>query len=248
MNITDLRDRLDLLKNQHAGDKAMRDSLNSSKLLKDTEWQSLATELSLKELAKFLLTKTAEEAREVARQRLESIVTNALQYVFGPDFNFVIEMKESRGRAEADFYVESIQGANVVRTDPMVARGGGVVDIIAIALQLAIVQIHQNPRIQGPIILDEPGKHVDTENAIKLAMFLNEMSHHFNRQIIMVTHQPHLAEIAGNSYNIELKGGRSIATKRVELNTASSESNDGSDTDGFSFGTESAMSILGSES
>lgn len=202
----------------------------------------------MQEQARFLLTRVAEQARETARQHLESTVTDALQYVFGPDFSFVIEMKEARGRAEADFYVESTQGGKRVRTDPLQARGGGVVDIIAIAMQLAIAQIHDNPKIQGPILMDEPGKHVDMENAVRLAMFVSEMSKVFGRQIGMVTHQPHLAEIADNSYNVELKGGKSIVSKRLQSNTSSQhQPDDGPLGDDNADGAERAVSVPGQE-
>lgn len=236
------REKLDNLKATYHSRLGQQTAISTAtESLRDTV-QELSTLAYTQEQSRFLLTKVAEQARETARQHLESTVTDALQYVFGPDFSFVIELKEARGRAEAEFYVESTQNGKRVRTDPLQARGGGVVDIIAIALQFGIVQIHDNPKIQGPILMDEPGKHVDQENTVRLAMFLSEMSKLFGRQIGMVTHQPHLAEIADNSYNIELKGGKSIAIKRLQSGTASQyQSDNGSFGDDNADGAERTM-------
>lgn len=63
------------------------------------------------------------------------------------------------------------------------------------------------------MILDEPGKHVSNEYIFNVAEFLNQTSELFNRQIIMVTHDNHLAAIGSNSYKVELKGSVTIVTK-----------------------------------
>lgn len=165
------------------------------------------------EQARMLLQKAGTDARESARKRLEETVTDALRYVFGPDFEFLIELKESRGRVEAEFYVVSEQNGEQIKTKPEDACGGGVVDIISIALRVALLQIHTNPTIHGPIILDEPGKHVSADYTMKLATFLKQLSQTFNRQIILSTHQADLANIADSTYTVELKGGKSVVTR-----------------------------------
>src|SRR5690606_24667538 len=51
------------------------------------------------EKARMLLQQSAEYAREQAKQQLETLVTNALQYVFGPLFSFQIELEQSGNKA-----------------------------------------------------------------------------------------------------------------------------------------------------
>ncbi len=72
-----------------------------------------------------------------------------------------------------------------------------------------MLQLYNEPKLQGPIILDEPGKHVSEEYAIRLATFLQHASQHFKRQIVMVTHQQHLAEVADKAFQVEIRGGSS---------------------------------------
>lgn len=176
------------------------------------------------EKTRILLQKTATDARESAKKRLEDTVTDALKYVFGQDFQFIIELKESRGRAEAEFYVESDYNGNRVRTKPEDSRGGGVVDIISIALRVALVQIYNNPTIRGPIILDEPGKHVSADYTMKLANFLKQINNTFDRQIILSTHQPDLAAIADTAHEVTLKGGASHVTSFTGTGTTGTQS------------------------
>jgi DNA repair exonuclease SbcCD ATPase subunit len=166
------------------------------------------------EESRILLQKAGTDARESARKRLEETVTEALKYVFGSDFEFIIELRDARGRTEADFYVQSEYNGEKVKTKPEDSRGGGVIDIISIALRIALIQIHNSPAIKGPIILDEPGKHVSVDYATKLATFLKHINQTFDRQIIISTHQPDLANIADQTHYVELKGGQSVVTKQ----------------------------------
>lgn len=165
--------------------------------------------------AQLLLQKTSEEAREYGKKRLEEVVTSALQFVFGPDVHFEIELTEVGGKPQAEFYLVTTRGAEEVRTRPTESNGGGVVDIISLALRIAVLQIHHDPHINGPIILDEPGKHVSEEYAEKMATFLQQMSNYFGRQIIMVTHQPYLAEVADKSFEVQMVGGKSQVNEFV---------------------------------
>lgn len=151
-----------------------------------------------------LLHVAGEYAREQARRQLELIVTQALQYVFGSQVSFEVEIGVSKGRPEGEFYVKS-QYENVeVRTRPQDARGGGVVDVVSLALRIAFAEL---ARVDGPIFLDEPGKHVSAEYSPHVAGFLKEMSEAFSRQIVLVTHDQHLAGAADKSFRVSLRDG-----------------------------------------
>ena len=102
----------------------------------------------------------------------------------------------------------------LIKTKPELSRGGGVVDIVSLALRIAILQTHK-PKIQGPLILDEPAKHVSDEYIFNVADFLKQTSELFNRQIIMVTHNNHLAAIGNNSYRVDIKDSQSTVIKII---------------------------------
>ncbi|MDT8858951.1 ATP-binding protein [Alkalihalobacillus sp. MEB130] len=164
------------------------------------------------EKARVLLQQSAEYAREQAKQQIETLVTNALQYVFGPLFSFQIELEEHGNKAVAEFYVVSEYEGIKVKTRPQDSRGGGVVDIVTLALRVALIETVQ-PRREGPLLLDEPGKHVSGDYVLYLYEFLKSLSTMFNRQIIMITHNYHLAQSGDLSYEVSIKDGISEVTK-----------------------------------
>lgn len=157
---------------------------------------------------KLLLQQSSLFAREQACKQMEGMVTQALQYIFADEnLQFRVEVQEVRGRTESEFYVISLYGGDVpVQTKPQDARGGGVVDVISLALRAAMLQA---TGMDGPIILDEPGKHVSAEYSRNLAKFLKELSSAFGRQIILVTHNAELASMGDRSYLVELREGKS---------------------------------------
>lgn len=178
-------------------------------------FEELQVEIEELEQVRILIQETADHAREQARIQIELVVTNALQSIFGADLEFRVKIEEVRGRPEAEFYVSSTYGGdNIVETKPQDARGGGVVDVISLALRIALMEL-TNPKVEGPIILDEPAKHVSAEFSIHVADFLKSVSETFGRQVIMVTHNHHLSESADRAYDVEIKDGASVV-RRVE--------------------------------
>lgn len=75
-----------------------------------------------------------------------------------------------------------------------------------------MMEIHY-PKIEGPLILDEPAKHVSDDYIVNVAEFLKNVSSMFNRQIIMVTHNSHLLESGDYVYRVTLNNGISLAEK-----------------------------------
>ncbi|MCF8010584.1 MAG: ATP-binding protein [Clostridiales bacterium] len=157
---------------------------------------------------KILFQESSNYAREQARQQIQHMVTQALQYTFGPEISFEVELVEKRGNPEAEFYVVSIYGAESVKTRPDDARGGGVVDVISMALRMSLLET-SIPPLPGPLLLDEPGKHVSDQFAPNLAHFIKSLSEAFSRQVLMVTHNRHFAETADKVYHVELVNGKS---------------------------------------
>ncbi|MDI6601614.1 MAG: ATP-binding protein [Thermoanaerobacteraceae bacterium] len=149
-----------------------------------------------------LLEMAAEYARDQAKGDMEYMVTQALQYVFENDLEFKIELEDNASGPQAEFYVESRYGGEqLVKTRPQDARGGGVVDVISLALRIAMMQG------RGVLILDEPAKQVSEEFAPNVANFLRYLTNQGDFQVVMVSHNQHLAQAAGKSYIVSIKDG-----------------------------------------
>lgn len=160
----------------------------------------------------FLLQQTAEHARIQAREQIETLVTSTLRSVFGPEYAFKIELVEKAGRPEAEFYVVSTYGGELLQTRPEDSRGGGIVDVVSLGLRIAMLETYR-PHMEGALILDEPAKHVSDEFIQPVSQFLKTVSGVFGRQVIMVTHIAHLAETAEVAYQVVLQDERSVVSR-----------------------------------
>lgn len=203
--IEDLDNYLVEAKNHLSREQGRSDKLKEQLESNNSSVIKINLELDLLSKVSILFQKTSEFAREQAKSQIESLVTKCLQFVFDSDIKFLIEIEELRGKANAEFYVVNEVEDILIKTKPELSRGGGVVDIVSLALRIAFLQIHK-PRIQGPLILDEPAKHVSEEFVFNVADFLKQTSELFNRQIIMVIYNNHLAAIGINAHKVELKG------------------------------------------
>jgi DNA repair exonuclease SbcCD ATPase subunit len=170
-------------------------------------------EAEILEKVSVLLNLTSQHAREQAKQQIEMLVTNTLRHIFGAPYAFKIDLIEKAGRPEAEFYVISPgEGGQPLASRPQESRGGGVVDVVALGLRMAMLETYR-PQLDGPLILDEPAKHVSEEFVAPTANFLKTISEFFGRQVIMVTHNPYLAETAPVAYQVVLREGVSQATR-----------------------------------
>jgi DNA repair ATPase RecN len=174
--------------------------------------KNIQLQIDLIEKVSLLLQRTSEFARNQAKIQIESLVTNCLQYIFESNIEFKIEIEELYGKPNAEFFVITEADNTVIKTKPEQSRGGGVVDTISLALRIAFLQVHK-PRIEGPLILDEPAKHVSEDYIFNVADFLKKTSEMFDRQIIMVTHNNHLSSIGTNAYRVSMKGSESHIEK-----------------------------------
>ncbi|MCX7711074.1 MAG: ATPase [Clostridia bacterium] len=204
-----LKSKYDNLKMHYYNEKGKRDQLLKQRSELELVLSRTLNHIDVLEKVRILLQKVSEYAREQSRHQIESLVTNCLQYIFDSNIEFRVEINEVRGRPEAEFYVISNINGELIKTRPQDARGGGVVDIISLAIRVAMLQC-SNLEIDGPIILDEPAKHVSEDYINQVAEFLKQVSEMFNRQIIMVTHDRHLSETADRCHRIGMNDGISI--------------------------------------
>lgn len=212
------QERLSELKNRHEevkihfyNQKGKREQLFEQRSVLENSLQKVLNNIDILDKVKVLLQRVSEYAREQSRIQIEALVTNCLQYIFDSSLEFKIEITEVRGRPEAEFYVISKYGGTEIRTKPQDARGGGVIDIISLAIRIAMLEC-SNLDNKGPIILDEPAKHVSDDYINQVAEFLKQVTKMFNRQVIMVTHNRHLSEMADKWYRIEMSDGVSVVT------------------------------------
>lgn len=204
-DIDHLEAEISKLQEYIAREEGKRDKLVEQLEVHEANFKKATIEIELLEKVSIIFQKTSEFARNQAKRQIETLVTKCLQYIFESNISFIIDIEELRGKANAEFYVVNEIDGLTIKTKPELSRGGGVVDIVSLALRIAFMQIHK-PEIEGPLILDEPAKHVSEDYIYNVGDFLKHTSIMFNRQIIMVTHNQHLAAISDKAYRVELNG------------------------------------------
>lgn len=169
----------------------------------------------------FLLQKAADFSRNQATHQIEDIVTQSIAYIMQNSSRFIVELSEKRGLPIAEFFVESDYGDYKVKTKPEMSRGGGVVDIVSLALRIAFLENHR-PKMDGPLFLDEPGKHISDDYIFNMGEFVKECSRLFSRQIIMVTHNDYLTNICDKAFRVDIRNGISDVVELIAEAEASS--------------------------
>lgn len=210
-DIKELKERSKKLTLQIERQEGKRDQLKKIIDEKTLTLNGLIDEQDILEKVMSLFQMTSQFARDQAKNQIEALVTKCLQYIFDSSVEFQIELEELRNKASAEFYVVNNTKDFFLKTKPEQSRGGGVVDIVSLALRISFLQTHKPP-ISGPLMLDEPAKHVSEEYIHNVGDFLKQTSEIFNRQVIMVTHNTHLAALSGSSYRVEYSGNTSIVT------------------------------------
>jgi DNA repair exonuclease SbcCD ATPase subunit len=134
---------------------------------------------------KAVIQQVAKETQDKLRLRFEAIVQACLDAVFPSCYTFKMEFISRRGQVEVDMWLDS-EGT---RMDPLDSNGGGVVDVMSIALRLCCLTLSTNEKV---LLLDEPFGHLRGEARERLGELLTIISEKLNVQILMV------GDVAGN--------------------------------------------------
>lgn len=134
---------------------------------------------------KAVVQQVAKETQDKLRLRFEAIVQACLDAVFPNSYIFKMEFISRRGQVEVDMWLDK----DGTRMDPLDSNGGGVVDVMSIALRLCCLTLSANSRV---LLLDEPFGHLRGEARERLGELLAIISEKLNVQIFMV------GDVAGN--------------------------------------------------
>lgn len=165
----------------------------------------------LREQVGAFLEATLAYTLDYERKVVERIVTYVVQYVFGAGYRF--KMRHIYKPPGITFLVASDCGGTRIEYEPLEAGGGGLVDVLALALRFALLEMAHPPN-RGPLILDEPAKNVSDAYIAAVARLLKTLADVFERQIIVTTSNQHLVGTADALYILQLEDGASKVHRR----------------------------------
>jgi DNA repair exonuclease SbcCD ATPase subunit len=157
--------------------------------------------------ARWVLTEVATMTQKRFKEKVETLVTMAIRSVFDRPFQFFLEFERKRNKMECRPEIKELVKGKLRTFDPEEDMGGGIIDIISFALRVVLWSL-EIPRSRNVICLDEPMKNLG--KLVTLAgQVLKEISHKLDFQLIVVTHEDELIEIADRAYHVSHDGDRS---------------------------------------
>ena len=166
--------------------KGRQDAARASLDAANREVQRLTDRKKAVEELVLVVQKAARDTQDQLRVRIEDVVQTSLDAVFPNAYTFKTEFVARRGRTELDMWLDK-DGA---RMDPLDSNGGGVVDVISLALRVCCLTMSKFDRV---LLLDEPFPRIRGTARQRLGEVLTLISRRLGIQVIMV------ADVAGTS-------------------------------------------------
>lgn len=172
--------------------------------LRAEQTTAAAEEHTAEQVAALLQTYSEQEQAEL-HARIEGLVTQGLQAVFGEELGFRMQPGNERGQATLRF---SVTGHGV-ETDVLEARGGGLAAVIGFLLRVIVTALHPaQPR--RFFVLDETFGMVSAGFQEELGRFIRRLCDEADLQVLLVTHAPRVGLHADRVYGISHDGTKTI--------------------------------------
>jgi len=167
--------------------------------------------------ASWVLTEVQKRTQERFKEKIEGLVSLAIKSVYDRPFGFELVFERKRDKMEIrPLIYEIVNGQKEYYEDAENELGGGIVDICSFALRVVLWTM-ETPRSRNVFILDEPGKNLGALLPL-FGQMLREISHKLNFQLIIITHDDALAEMADRVF-IVTHDGRESHVKIINSET-----------------------------
>ena len=151
--------------------------------------------------AQELLQQTAQKTQSRLSFHISNFISSNLEAIWGEDaYTFSMEFIEKRNKTEVSMLLHTPEGDVSLDSLNNVRGGGGVLDIVAFGLRIALWSLQSQK--QKVMILDQPLSNLDQEHLPKAGELIKELSDKLGIQFIIINHNPALAEIADNTIEV----------------------------------------------
>lgn len=204
-NLSSLKDKIQKLDKSLVKRVAERDLYR--KQVKDREvnlGDLLAKERQYKQVS-LLFNEVFNMLRESMKHNIENVVTSALQDILQDrTMVFMMRSKKSHDKIVTDFIIRRETGAGVEEFDPMNEMGGGIVDILSLALRVVVLTMHKQSLSQI-LILDEALTSLSNfsyDTIDRTAQWLRAICEANQIQLVMVTQKEAITEVTHKSFKM----------------------------------------------
>jgi DNA repair exonuclease SbcCD ATPase subunit len=182
--------------------KGVRQRIQSELEAKEDKLSTLQSDLFSYEKARAIMQLVAKETQEQLEYKISELVSLGLSAIFDNPYELVLNYEIKRGKTEANLLFK--RNENEVK--PLLASGGGAVDVAAFGLRVAIWSL-KSPRSRNTLIFDEPFRFLSKVHQEKASQLLSEISKKLGIQIIMVTHNQEFIKSADKVFNVSKVNG-----------------------------------------
>lgn len=144
---------------------------------------------------------------------VESLVTQALKFVFGDNHSFELGSNISRNQPEVNMYLV-IDGERFSPKDDEFS--GGQADVVSFALRIILWAI-QYKRTRSTLIYDEPFRNLSRNHIGRVSEMMKYLSETLNLQLIIITHIGELVEVSDMAFYVEKVEGVSVVGKITSM-------------------------------
>ena len=191
--------QFDQLKNNYYGKmgqlKALRDrlALCQEKVIQLTTKEETTLKASL------FLQSLSDSTRIAVLDKISGIVTDALQTV--KDKNLVFQMSLTTKASQPTLDMSILDKLSGQSYDVINSFGGGICDIVSLALRVALL-VKWQPSLSRILILDESCKHVAQKDQELLAEFVRKLSEALQVQFVWISHSSVLEQAAHKIFEV----------------------------------------------
>jgi len=184
----------------------LRDGLRSRLDLTRKDIKRLESEDTLLALVQALLQRLIDQEVTVGVQAVERLQTEGLQAVFGDqDLRVRSVVEVQRGKVSVDLLtVQKHAAGHEVEGLSGDAFGGAVATVQSVLLRIILIL---RRGLRPLLLLDETLPAFDHNYVTNMGIFLSVLCRRLGMDILLVTHNPALAEAADHSYRLVRKNG-----------------------------------------
>lgn len=141
---------------------------------------------------------------------IETVVTSALQYIYGNEYTFHVNYQLKRNQPEVELFV--MKGE--VQYDFKTSCGVGVLNICSFALRCVCWSLLE-PRTDSVLVIDEPFSSISGKDQLEKAEYMvKKLSEMLNLQIIVVSGKYPQTDYANCIFEVSIKDGTSYVSKK----------------------------------
>lgn len=170
-------------------------------------------EVEILEQVTTLLQGLEEAWQRKFQESVAEVISRGLSIVFEEPIKLVLVPKVRADITTVDLRIIQGEGKDALETGVMGAKGGTLIAILNVLLR-ALLILSARPPLRRLLVLDEPFANADPDLIPAFGDVLRELCDRLDFQILVVSHEQALVDIADSAYLIQKGHGRKGATFR----------------------------------